>query len=112
MSRSTFHIGRLILASLMLLHGLQTFTTGDQHLLEPLHALRHKYIPASTTQSKAFGLEISYDLFFVYAIKALAALQLLAGLLILLNRKCMGSTLIILTVLVTVLLKDCPITGH
>ena len=48
----------------------------------------------------------------LYFIKTLASLLLLAGILILMNRRCMGRSLLILSVALIIVVKDNPWLRH
>lgn len=97
-NRSSFHLGRRILASIAILVGIKIFTAGLTLYDDPLNQLRKLVLPHNPTNFEAFGQIVPYEQLNEYIVKTIGALFILAGVLIMINRKNFGSALLIIAV--------------
>ena len=107
-SRTSFHLGRRLLACLAIVVGFKIFTAGITLYDDPLNHLRKLVLPHGPATFEAFGQNITFEQLNEYIVKTLGALFMIAGILIMINRKCLGPTILIVAVLFTVSTRGNP----
>ena len=113
MSRDSFCTGRWIIGFLALLTGLQMLYNGQASYDESLHEFRKTFYPNTlATNPVCSGTKLTWEEFNLYAIKGEAALFIISGALILLNRKCTGSLFLVAAVTFIFIVKDLPWLRH
>ena len=109
----SFCIGRTIIGLVTVLMGLQTLFTGQEAYDESLHEFRKTYLPqTSATQRVLAQYPTTWEELNLYLIKSEGLLLLLSGFLILINRKCLGSLLLVIAVSFILIVKDNPWIRH
>ncbi len=106
--QQSFAAGKLIIGLSALLLGLQTLLSGAASYDLNLHELRKTFFPGSQASDRLFN-SITYEEFSLYLIKCEACLFLVSGFLILMNRKCLGSFVLAIAVIVMLVIKDYPL---
>ena len=109
----SFCIGRTIIGLVTILTGLQTLFTGHEVYDESLHELRKTYLPLTGATQRVFpSYQTTWEELNLCLIKSEGVLLLLSGLLILMNRKCLGSLLLVVAVAFMLVVKDNPWIKH
>ena len=107
--QESFATGRVVIGLVTLLMGLQTLFSGQESYEQNLHDLRKTYLPdAQANQYVCSGFKVTWEEMNLYFIKTLAAFLLLSGTFILLNKRCMGGSLLVLAVALIIVVKDNP----
>ena len=107
--QESFATGRVVIGLVTLLMGLQTLFSGQESYEQNLHDLRKTYLPdAQSNQYVCSGFKVTWEEMNLYFIKTLAAFLLLSGTFILLNKRCMGGSLLVLAVALIIVVKDNP----
>ncbi|TNV76917.1 hypothetical protein FGO68_gene13210 [Halteria grandinella] len=102
-----FSTGRTIIGFIALLTGLQLWSYGQDTLEPHLHTLRLNYLPQSKpSDAVCSGTKITWSEFNLYTIQAEAVTFILAGVLLLVKARCLGSTLLLLSSLAHLTLRD------
>ena len=114
MSRQeSFATGRVVIGLVTVLMGLQTLFNGQESYEHSLHELRKSYLPTvHADQYVCSGFKVTWVALNVYFIKTLASVLLLSGILILLNKRCLGGCLLVLSVSLIIIVKDNPWQRH
>ena len=107
-NRSSFHLGRRILATIAILVGFKIFTAGSSLYMDPLNELRKLVLPHNPQQLELFGTDLPYELVNEYFVKLVGALFILAGVLIFNEKRRLGSTLLITAVVFSIMTRSNP----
>ncbi len=112
--RSSFATGKLIIGLVTILTGLQTLFSNQQDVLEQsLNEWRTTYLPNSNVQQRVHpDYKLTWEEFNQCFIKVEGFMLIAAGLLIILNKRCLGSFLLIFGISVMIALKDNPWRRH
>ena len=112
--RFSFATGKLIIGLITILTGLQTLFSNQQEILDQsLNEWRTTYLPNSQTQQFLHpDYKLTWEEFNQWFIKVEGFMLIAAGLLILMNKRCLGSFLLILSISVIIVLKDNPWKRH
>ncbi len=110
----SFATGRLIIGLVTILTGLQTLFSNQQEILEQsLNEWRTTYLPESHTYQRVHpDYKLTWEEFNLCFVRVEGRMLIAAGLLILMNKRCMGSFLLILSISVIIALKDNPWRRH
>jgi hypothetical protein len=112
-NRGYFCTGRWIIGLIAILTGLQTLSQGQALYDQSLNELRKTYLPETlATQPVCSGTKITWEEMNRYAIQAEAGIFILSGLLLVLNRRCTGSLLLVVAVSFIIAVKDLPWLRH
>ena len=108
-----FCTGRVVIGLISILMALQTLTTSHESYDQSLHELRKTYFPATqSTQAVCSGTKITWEEMNRIVIYIEAGLLKLSGLLIIMNKKCAGSSLFMAAICFIMLIKDNPLIRH
>ena len=110
----SFCTGRTIIGLVTVLMGLQTLLTGQEAYDESLHELRKTYLPniVAATERVLPQYQTTWEELNLYLIKGEGLILVLGGLLILMNRRCLGSLLLVIAVTFILIVKDNPWLRH
>ena len=109
----SFCLGRTIIGLITVLMGLQTLFTGHEAYDESLHELRKTYLPTTVATQRVFAqYPTTWEELNLYILKSEGLLLVLSGLLVVMNRKCLGSVLLIAAVTFMLVVKDNPWIKH
>ena len=111
MSRVSFATGRLILGLVLILMGGQIFLEGYETFDYHLHSLRKHFLPLTQDTDLVYQQylpTLTFAQLNTYLIKAEGVIFCLSGLLIILNKKCCGSFLLIVGVVFILVTRDNP----
>ena len=107
-NRTSFHLGRRILACLAIVIGFKIFTAGLTLYEDPLSKLRKLVLPHGPASLDVFGQNVTFEQLNEYIVKTLGSLFMIAGILIFINRKYLGASFLIVAVLFTVSTRGNP----